>query len=76
MTASGREIIITNPDKVFFKTRGETKLDLVHYYLAVEGPIMAALGGRATLLQRFPDGAHGKSFFQKPGPPTGSRPPT
>ncbi|MGB3053904.1 MAG: non-homologous end-joining DNA ligase [Acidimicrobiales bacterium] len=65
VTASGREIIITNPDKVFFKTRGETKLDLVHYYLAVEGPIMAALGGRATLLQRFPDGAHGKSFFQK-----------
>ena len=62
---SGREIAVTNPDKVFFKARGETKLDLIGYYRAVEGPIMAALGGRATLLQRFPDGAHGKSFFQK-----------
>ena len=62
---SGREVVITNPDKVFFKTRGETKLDLVRYYQAVEGPIMAALGGRPTLMQRFPDGAHGKSFFQK-----------
>ncbi len=61
----GRELEITNPDKVFFKTRGETKLDLVGYYQAVEGPILAALGGRPTLLQRFPDGAHGKSFFQK-----------
>jgi DNA ligase D len=61
----GREVEITNPDKVFFKTNGETKLDLVRYYQAVEGPILAALGGRPTLLQRFPDGAHGKSFFQK-----------
>ena len=61
----GRELAITNPDKVFFKTHGETKLDLVRYYQAVEGPILAALGGRATMLQRFPDGAHGKSFFQK-----------
>ncbi|WP_426574786.1 non-homologous end-joining DNA ligase [Aquihabitans sp. McL0605] len=63
--ASGRELRITSPDKVFFKTRGETKLDLVHYYQAVEEPILAALGGRPTLMQRFPDGAHGKSFFQK-----------
>ena len=63
--ASGREVRITNPNKVFFKTRGETKLDLVRYYQQIEGPILAALGGRPTLMQRFPDGAHGKSFFQK-----------
>ena len=61
----GRELKISSPDKVFFKTNGETKLDLVRYYEAVEGPILAALRGRPTLLQRFPDGAHGKSFFQK-----------
>jgi DNA ligase D len=63
--AGGREVRITSPDKVFFSTRGETKLDLVRYYQAVEGPILAAMGGRPTLLQRFPDGAHGPSFFQK-----------
>ena len=62
---SGRELSISSPDKVFFKTRGETKLDLVRYYQAVEGPLLAALGGRPTMMQRFPDGAHGKSFFQK-----------
>ena len=63
--ASGREVRITSPDKVFFKTRGETKLDLVRYYQSIEEPLLAALGGRPTLMQRFPDGAHGKSFFQK-----------
>lgn len=63
--ASGREVRISNPDKLFFKTRGETKLDLVRYYQAVEEPILATMGGRPTMLQRFPDGAHGKSFFQK-----------
>ena len=62
---AGREVRITSPDKVFFKKRGETKLDLVRYYAAVEGPAMNAMGGRPLLLQRFPDGASGKSFFQK-----------
>lgn len=61
----GREVRISSPDKVFFPTRGETKLDLVRYYQAVEGPILAAMGGRPSMMQRFPDGASGKSFFQK-----------
>jgi len=61
----GHEVPVTNPDKVFFPARGETKLDLVHYYLAVGEPLMAAMGGRPVLLQRFPEGATGKSWFQK-----------
>jgi DNA ligase D-like protein (predicted polymerase) len=40
-------------------------MDLVNYYLAVEEPLMAAMGGRPLLLQRFPEGATGKSWFQK-----------
>ncbi|HKE73258.1 MAG TPA: non-homologous end-joining DNA ligase [Acidimicrobiales bacterium] len=63
--AAGREIRITSPDKVFFPQRGATKADLVRYYLAVEEPIMAAMRGRPTLMQRFPSGAGGPSFFQK-----------
>jgi DNA ligase D len=50
---------------VFFPQRSETKLDLVRYYLAVEEPIMRAMQGRPTLMQRFPEGAGGQSFFQK-----------
>jgi DNA ligase D len=63
--AAGREVRVTSPHKVFFPQRGETKLDLVRYYLAVEEPIMRAMRGRPTLMQRFPSGAGGPSFFQK-----------
>ncbi|MEE8600756.1 DNA polymerase domain-containing protein [Euzebya tangerina] len=62
---AGRAVRITSPDKVFFPKREETKLDLVRYYEAVEEPLMATLGRRPLLLERFPDGARGKSFFQK-----------
>jgi DNA ligase D-like protein (predicted polymerase) len=62
---AGREVRITSPDKVLFGERGETKLDLVRYYAAVAEPLMRAMGGRPVLLQRFPHGAGGPSFFQK-----------
>ena len=65
LTLDGREVTITSPDKVFFDERGETKLDLVEFYEAVRDPLMAAMGGRPVLLQRFPEGASGNSFFQK-----------
>ncbi|HXH59098.1 non-homologous end-joining DNA ligase [Iamia sp.] len=61
----GREVVVSNPDKVFFSERGETKGDLVDFYAAVRDPLLAAMGGRPVLLQRFPNGAEGKSFFQK-----------
>src|ERR1700737_3531004 len=65
--AAGREVAVTSPRKVFFAERGETKLDLVSYYLdkAVEEPLMRAVRGRPVLLQRYPNGAAGPSFFQK-----------
>jgi DNA ligase D len=62
---AGRELSISHPDKVFFATRGDTKLDLVRYYLSVEEPLMRAMRDRPVLLQRFPNGAGGSSFFQK-----------
>jgi DNA ligase D len=62
---AGRAVRLSSPGKVLFPERGETKLDLVHYYLAVAEPLMEAMGGRPVLLQRFPNGAGGTSFFQK-----------
>ncbi len=62
---AGREVRITSPDKVLFGERGETKLDLVNYYAAVAEPLMRTMGGRPVLLQRFPQGAGSKGFFQK-----------
>ncbi|MGH9007932.1 MAG: non-homologous end-joining DNA ligase [Acidimicrobiales bacterium] len=63
--AAGHEVRITSPNKVLFPERGETKLDLVRFYQSVEGPLMAAMNSRPVLLQRFPNGATGPSFFQK-----------
>jgi DNA ligase D len=62
---AGREVRITSPGKVLFGERGETKLDLVRYYAAVADPLMRTMGGRPVLMQRFPHGAGGQSFFQK-----------
>ncbi len=61
----GHTVGITHPDKVFFSTRGDTKLDLVMYYLRVGDALMGQMGDRPVLLQRFPNGASGSSFFQK-----------
>jgi DNA ligase D len=74
LEVAGHEVRITSPDRVFFPDRGETKLDLARYYLAVAEPLMAAMGGRPVLLQRFPSGAGGPSFFQKRVAPTKADP--
>jgi DNA ligase D-like protein (predicted polymerase) len=65
IVAAGRTLVLSNPRKQFFSERGESKLDLARYYLAVEQPLMRALGGRPVLMERYPDGAGGPSFFQK-----------
>ena len=62
---AGRDVKVTNPDKVFFPARGETKLDLVHYYLAVADGALRGVFQRPTVLKRFPDGALAEPFFQK-----------
>jgi DNA ligase D len=58
-------VTITSPDKVMFPERGETKLDLARYYVTVGEPLMRTVRDRPTLLQRWPNGATGQSFFQK-----------
>jgi DNA ligase D len=63
-TASGRDLI-TSADKVYFPSRGETKGDLADHYLRVADPLLRVIGGRPVLLERFPEGAGGPSFFQK-----------
>src|SRR3954467_6848384 len=64
----GREVTITNPQKIFFADIGATKLDLVRYYLAVAAGALAGAGGRPMALKRFVNGAAGEAFFQKRAP--------
>jgi len=56
---------ISNPDRVYFPARGETKLDLVHYYLSVADGIVNALRERPCMLHRFPTGVDGEKVHQK-----------
>jgi DNA ligase D len=62
---SGHTLAISNPEKVFFSARGETKLDLVKYYLVVGEGALVGVRERPTVLKRFPNGAEGEFFFQK-----------
>jgi DNA ligase D len=56
---------VSNPDRVYFPARGETKLDLVEYYLAVGDGIVNALRERPCMLHRFPEGVAGEKVHQK-----------
>jgi DNA ligase D len=65
LEVDGHELRVTSPGKVLFPERGETKLDLLHYYESIADPIMRTMGGRPVLMERYPHGAGGSSFFQK-----------
>src|SRR5712692_8251460 len=68
LEVAGREVTITNPDKVFFPGLGTTKWDLVQYYLAVAEGALRGVAGRPMALKRFVNGAEGQFFFQKRAP--------
>ncbi|HTF47971.1 MAG TPA: non-homologous end-joining DNA ligase [Pseudonocardia sp.] len=60
-----RTVRISNPDRVYFPARGETKLDLARYYLAVSDGVVRALYERPCMLHRFPTGVTGEKVHQK-----------
>jgi DNA ligase D len=60
-----RTVRISNPDRVYFAARGETKRDLVDYYLSVGEGIVRALRERPCMLHRFPKGTSEPKVHQK-----------
>jgi bifunctional non-homologous end joining protein LigD len=65
---AGREVGVSNPDKVFFPRTGHTKMDLIRFYLAVADGALRGAGGRPMALKRFVNGAEEEPFFQKRAP--------
>src|SRR4030081_691593 len=65
LSVAGRTVRISNPDRVYFSARGETKLDLARYYLSVGDAIVRALAERPCMLHRFPQGVDGQKVHQK-----------
>jgi DNA ligase D-like protein (predicted polymerase) len=68
LDVAGREVAVSNPEKIFFPALGLTKLDLVRYYLAVADGALRGVGGRPMALKRYVHGADGEFFFQKRAP--------
>ncbi len=63
-----RDVTVTNPDKVFFPELGLRKRDLVDYYERISPWMLPYLENRPLVLTRFPDGIHGKQFYQRDAP--------
>jgi DNA ligase D len=65
LPVAGHTVRISNPNRVYFSARGETKLDLARYYLSVGEGIVRALAERPCMLHRFPRGVDGEKVHQK-----------
>lgn len=69
VSIEGHDVRITHPEKLYFAKEVKlTKLDLVHYYLAVAPGALAGIRSRPIVLKRFVNGAEGEAFYQKRAP--------
>lgn len=68
LVVAGREVAVSNPQKVLFPDAGYTKLDLVRYYLDVADGALRGAGDRPNVLVRYPNGVGGEFFYQKRAP--------
>ena len=69
LSLDGREVRVTNPDKLYFSSQLRiSKLDVVRYYLSVADGALAGIRDRPVVLKRFVDGAEGEAFYQKRAP--------
>ena len=69
LSLEGHEVIISNPDKLYFSSQARiSKLDLVRYYLSVAPGALAGIRDRPIVLKSFVNGAEAEPFFQKRAP--------
>ena len=65
MLIAGRDLALTNQDKVFFPRTGRTKGDLVRYYVDLAGPVLNHVEHRPMQMKRYPNGVDAEFFYQK-----------
>jgi bifunctional non-homologous end joining protein LigD len=68
VVVEGREMKLSNLDKVLYPQTGFTKGELIEYYAAIAPVLLGHLAGRPLTVTRWPDGVDAKSFFQKHAP--------
>ena len=69
LEVEGREVTITNPDKVFYPETGMTKAEVIDYYIRIAPALLPHLEGRPLSLKRYPHGVGVSHFYQKEAPP-------
>ena len=65
----GRELSLSNLDKVLYPGAGFRKADVIDYYRAIAPTMLEHMKGRPPTLVRAPDGVGGEQFFEKRCPP-------
>lgn len=68
ISIEGRELRLSNLDKVLYPDSGFTKRQVINYYYAIAPALLVHLKGRPVTLKRYPDGVEGKFFYQKECP--------
>ena len=61
----GRQLKLSNLDKVLYPEAGFTKAEVIDHYARVAPAMVPHIGDRGVTLRRFPDGVEGESFFEK-----------
>jgi len=62
---NNKPVRLTNLNKIYFPEERYTKRDLIAYYYRVADCILPFMKDRPLVLQRFPNGIKGDSFYQK-----------
>ncbi len=65
VAVQGRQLTLSNLDKVLYPEVGFTKGQVIAYYQAVAGAILPHLAGRPLTLKRYPNGVDGEYFYEK-----------
>ncbi len=69
VNVEGRELALSNLDKVLYPEPGFTKGQVIDYYARVAAVLLPHLRGRPLTLKRYPNGVEGKFFYEKRCPP-------
>jgi bifunctional non-homologous end joining protein LigD len=65
ISIDGRELSLSNLNKVFYPAKGFTKAQVIDYYSRIAPAVLQHLRGRPVTLKRYPDGIEGKFFLSK-----------
>lgn len=69
LNVAGRQVPVSNLDKVFYPSTGFTKGQLIDYYIRISPVLLPHLKDRPLTLKRYPDGVTGAFFYEKRCPP-------